>query len=72
MENPIAAQQVKNPTSIHENASWIPGLTQWIKGYGMSCSIGHRHDLDLALMCLGCRLAAAALIQPPGRGTSML
>ena len=25
------AQEVKNPTSIHEDEGSIPGLTQWIK-----------------------------------------
>ena len=25
------AQQVKNPTSIHENSGLIPGLNQWVK-----------------------------------------
>ena len=28
---PTVAQQVKNPTSIHEEMDSIPGLTQWLK-----------------------------------------
>jgi len=28
---PMVAQQVKNPTSIHEDADLIPGLAQWVK-----------------------------------------
>ena len=28
---PIMAQQVKNPSSIHEDVGSIPGLTQWVK-----------------------------------------
>ena len=27
----IVAQQVKNPTSIHEDVDSIPGFTQWVK-----------------------------------------
>ena len=27
---PTVAQQVKNPTSVHEDAGSIPGPTQWV------------------------------------------
>ena len=28
---PVVAQQVKNPTSVHEGVGSIPGLAQWVK-----------------------------------------
>ena len=44
-------QQVKNLTSIPEDAGSIPGLSQCIKGSSIAASrnIGHRQGLDQAL-----------------------
>ena len=28
---PVVAQQVENPTIIHEDVGSIPGLTHWVK-----------------------------------------
>ena len=60
------AQQVKNPTSVRENAGSTPGLTQWVKGSGIavSCSVGYRCGSDLTLLWLWQRLVAAVPTQP--------
>ena len=61
---PVMTQGVKNPTSIHEDAGSIPGLTLWVKGCGIAlcydvrCSCGS----DLALRWLCYSLAAAVPI----------
>ena len=56
---------VTNPTSILKDAGLIPGLTQWHwSGIAMSCGIGRRWVLDLALLWMWYRPATAALIGP--------
>ena len=63
------AQQVKNLTSIHEDVDSIPGLVWWVKrsNTAVSCSVGRRCGLDLALLWLLCKLAATAPIWPPAQ-----
>ena len=59
----MVALWLTNPTRIHEDVGSIPNLDQWVKdGITMSCGVGRRQGLDLALLWLWCRLATPALI----------
>ena len=54
---------VTNPTSIQEDAGSIPGPDLQLRiQLAVSCGAGHRCSLDLALVWLWHRSAAAALI----------
>ena len=39
-----------NPIRNHEAADSIPGLAQWVKDIVVSCDVGCRRGLDLALL----------------------
>ena len=58
----LAAQQVTNPTSIHDDVGSIPGLSRWVKDPALlrAVGVGHRCGLDLVLLWLWYRLAARA------------
>ena len=65
----VVAQQVKNPTSIHEDGGLIPGLNQWGLRISRCCKLclGQSCGWNRVLLWLWCRPAAAARICPqPG------
>ena len=59
------AQQLTNPTNIHEDASsdpWSQSVGQG-SGVAMNCGVGHRLGSDLALLWLWGRPAVTAPIR---------
>ena len=57
---PAMAQQVKNPTSTHEDTGLIPGLAQYIKDPVLLAVVQVRLSSDPVLLCLWFRPEAAA------------
>ena len=48
------AQQVRNPSSIHEDADLIPGLTQWVKNLTLLQAAEQVADGARIWCCCGC------------------
>ena len=68
----MVAQWLVHPTGNDEVLGSIPGLAPWGEDlvFTLSCDIGRRRSLDLALLWPWCRLAATAPILPLEKGCS--